>query len=206
LFIDHYDSFSRNLVDWLSFDNMLEVQTIYSDSVNESLPEIPIIFGPGPGAPSDYPKSMALIQDRLGRVPMLGICLGHQMFGVTAGGELQRAARPFHGSARLLRRNAPLNEDYARRIPEKLSAATYNSLIVTPPSDSQWQPLMRNEYGEMEALSYSPDGAPDWRGVLSVQFHPESFLTEDAEWLRKWWCERVAAFYNWQIEPLPIPS
>jgi anthranilate synthase/aminodeoxychorismate synthase-like glutamine amidotransferase len=194
VFIDHYDSFSFNLIAWLlGKDSGVRLQRIGFDDTR-ALRELqfkpqPLVLSPGPKAPLDATTSLELVQQWRGRVPILGVCLGHQILGAALGGRIVQAQHPFHGSLRSVHvRYHPPGVDFAS---SKFQATTYNSLVVDRASlEPDWV-FAENSHGEVEGLYWQQRHA--WP-ALGVQFHPESFLSEHQEPLRRWWWHQVELF------------
>lgn len=197
-FIDHYDSFSYNLLDWLAdspgpfkmrhvhFDDASAVRKVAGQS-------LPIVLGPGPNQPSDVLASLNLCKSQLGQVPILGICLGHQILGTALGGRVKRAQHPFHGSVRsLVAREKGMV--FAQGV--KLSVASYNSLVIEMPQDTLIRRPILNEWHEIEMLEW---GAPGSWPAVGVQFHPESFMSQGVEPLRRWFLEQVELYYSSKV-------
>lgn len=184
-FIDHYDSFSFNVLDWLqrAANNDLTILRITCDDETglarlKNKP-IPTVISPGPGSPKDYPQTLKLVEKLLPVTPVLGICLGHQILGILAGGQINRAKNPWHGTAakiKVLEKNW-----FTDGLPENFDAITYNSLVVALPESSwkNWERLAINDNEEIMMMSHNH------LPVASVQFHPESFGSEYGETLAK---------------------
>lgn len=193
-FIDHYDSFSWNVVDWLRGDGT-EVEIVPVDfddpeGMRRVLQEpAALVISPGPRNPLEATPTIHLVETLLGRVPILGICLGHQILGHVAGLSVSRAAAPFHGSsfAVILNGVSPLFSG----MPPVFTAATYNSLIVSGEVPSGWRVDAVNEADEIQALSRT---VPGEQPAFGVQFHPESFLTSHKDILRRNWLATAMRF------------
>ncbi|MEK6405547.1 MAG: aminodeoxychorismate/anthranilate synthase component II [Acidobacteriota bacterium] len=173
LVIDNYDSFTYNLVQYLGeLGADLEVyrnDAITIERLRELRPER-LLISPGPGVPRDAGLTIAAIREFAGKIPILGVCLGHQAIGEAFGGKVIRAATLMHG------KTSEICHDSAtifRGLPYRFRATRYHSLIVEKESlpDS------------LEVSATTPDGLimglrhrefP----VEGVQFHPESVMTE----------------------------
>ena len=172
LMIDNYDSFTYNLVQYLGeLGEKLIVQrndAITARKVARLNPSS-IVISPGPGTPSDAGVSNELIRTFAGKIPILGVCLGHQCIGEVFGGEVVRATRPMHGkTSHIFHRDAAL----FKRLPNPFEATRYHSLIVKRESlpdiltVTAWT-------SEKEIMGLQHRTLP----VYGVQFHPESILT-----------------------------
>src|SRR5687767_5448564 len=174
LVIDNYDSFTYNLVQYLG-ELGAEMKVIRNDEVtvddieNELKPER-ILISPGPGTPDGAGVSLGVIGRFADRLPILGVCLGHQAIGQHFGGRVVRAPEPVHGKPVEIRHDG---KTIFEGIEGTFQAGRYHSLIVdrdSLPSD-------------LEISAESPDGlvmAMRHRSlpIEGVQFHPESILTE----------------------------
>ena len=199
-FIDHYDSFSFNLVDWLCNDLEFpcQVEHVYWDDIAgvTSLfdKRFPLVFSPGPNSPSAVPASLGIMSRSVGRVPILGICLGFQMLGSIAGLTLGAARNVQHGSARPVRWIIPgVNSDSA--IEGSGMAAVYNSLgfsLIEAKLSAPWSVIAADNYQNIQGILYHP-GA-ELQMAVGLQFHPESFLSTGVEVFRRWWLQSV---YNY---------
>lgn len=198
VFIDHYDSFSCNVLDWLERANVhqFEITRVFCDQLNnhknvfESPNSLPV-FGPGPGSPKDYPETMTLIQKFLDARPMLGVCLGHQMFGYADGANIIKAKDPWHGRLQ----NVSI-KNQSKMYPEGqkvFSATFYNSLVVDEVTLSKrWEVTAYNDSIEIASMSRKSNSLnpPTW----SYQFHPESFLTPSGHRFVEQWYGKVLSY------------
>ena len=184
-FIDHYDSFSFNVLDWLTIASgaRLRVERV---ACNDEIAlrklknnPVPIIISPGPGKPTDYPLTLSVIESTMNRVPILGICLGHQMLGIAAGGIIHKAIDPWHGTATEVKL---LSEHWlTKSLPNRFNATLYNSLIVklTEGASDDWLTVAENLHGEIMILCHQK------LPVCGIQFHPESFASTDLSAMAK---------------------
>jgi anthranilate synthase component 2 len=172
LVIDNYDSFTYNLVQYIG-ELGAEVAVYRNDeiSVEQALALKPekIVISPGPGTPSDAGISIALIDAVKGKIPLLGVCLGHQAIGEALGGKVVRAAQIMHGKTSEVYHDG---QGMFRNIPNPFTATRYHSLIV----ERETLPAA------LEIRAWTEDGtimAFDSKalGLYGVQFHPESIMT-----------------------------
>ncbi|KAA0971739.1 aminodeoxychorismate/anthranilate synthase component II [Aureimonas fodinaquatilis] len=175
LIIDNYDSFVFNIARY--FERLGQtVQVVRNDDVSaESLmadmPEA-LVVSPGPCSPLEAGASLPIVQALSGKLPILGVCLGHQVIGAAFGGEVTRAHRPLHGQASVLEHTG---EGLFAGLPHPATGGRYHSLIVreTPAMLSQLRIDARSAEGEIMALSHRQ------HPTYGIQFHPESVLTPD---------------------------
>lgn len=209
--IDHYDSFTFNVLDWLvTGPEGVQVHYIACDDLNSlsvlsrsAVIRLPLVISPGPKRPQDAPNTLELLQNSLGSVPILGVCLGHQMLAHIAGAPIIRAKEPFHGSTRKIRPDSVVSGLFAG-CPESFQAATYNSLIVAHGSfTAPWRVTATCEQNEIQAIAYEDSGK---QPAYGVQFHPESFLSEAKDILRANWLGVVMRYYSSAKAPLSMPS
>jgi anthranilate synthase component 2 len=173
LVIDNYDSFTYNLVQYLG-ELGAEVQVLRNDQAGvdevERLRPARIVISPGPGTPDDAGISLAVIA-RLGeRVPILGVCLGHQAIGQAFGGRVVRARQVMHGKVSRIRHDA---RGVFAGVPADFVATRYHSLVVARDSlPAALEVSAQSEDGEVMGLRHRT------LPVEGVQFHPEALLTE----------------------------
>ena len=171
--IDNYDSFTYNLVQYLGVLGA-EVRVFRNDEITpgalEALAPSHVVLSPGPGTPDDAGITLELIQRLAGRVPLFGVCLGHQAIGQAFGGKVVRAGRVMHGKTSRVRHDR--NGVFAG-IENDFIATRYHSLVVERASLPECLAVSaESEDGEIMGLRH--------RGlaVEGVQFHPEALLTE----------------------------
>jgi len=173
LMVDNYDSFTYNLVQYLGeLGADLEVVRNDASTVDELLrtPYDRVVVSPGPCTPNEAGISVPLIRRFAGRVPILGVCLGHQSIGQAFGGRIVRAQHVMHGKL------SPIAHDGAgvfEGLPTPFMATRYHSLAIEPSSlPDELEVTARSDDGEIMGVRHR-DFA-----VEGVQFHPEAFLTE----------------------------
>ncbi len=184
LVIDNYDSFTYNLVQLLgSFDCEIIVKRNDEADVNEIKKITPdkILISPGPGKPEDSKVSLDAIKEFGKRIPVLGVCLGHQAIGICFGGKVIRAPKLMHGKTSRIKHN---EKGIFRSIPQNFIATRYHSLIV----DKKTLPEC------LEVTAVSEDGMimgikHKQFPIEGIQFHPESILTSEGKNLIKNWLE-----------------
>jgi anthranilate synthase/aminodeoxychorismate synthase-like glutamine amidotransferase len=178
--LDNYDSFTYNLVQYLG-ELGAEVEVRRNDEVNvrdiETMGPERIVVSPGPCTPQDAGISIELIRHFAGKVPVLGVCLGHQAIGAAFGGQVVRAKNLMHGKTSQVEHDG---KTIFRGLSSPMTATRYHSLIVAEdalPSDL-----------EISAWTLDKDGTRVIMGlrhkkfaVEGVQFHPESVLTDEGK-------------------------
>jgi anthranilate synthase/aminodeoxychorismate synthase-like glutamine amidotransferase len=179
LLIDNYDSFTYNLVQRLGeIDPALDLEVHRNDQITleaiEAKNASHLIISPGPCTPSEAGISCACVSHFAGRMPILGVCLGHQAIGQATGAEIVRAARLMHGKVDRIHHNG---EGLFAGLPNPFEATRYHSLVIRPGT-------LSDEF-EVSAWSELADGGREIMAIrhrrqplYGVQFHPESFLTE----------------------------
>jgi para-aminobenzoate synthetase component 2 len=173
LLLDNYDSFTYNLAQYLGqMGQKLAIRRndqITIDEIEELAPER-IVISPGPCTPQEAGISVPLVERFAGKIPILGVCLGHQAIGAAFGGKIIRAPKLMHGKTSEIKHDG---KTIFRKLPQRFTATRYHSLIVERKS------LPR----ELEISAETDDGVImglRHRKLLveGVQFHPESVLTE----------------------------
>lgn len=181
LLVDNYDSFTFNLVQRFGeIDPSLEVRVVRNDAIDadeaERLAPRGLVISPGPCTPTESGISPELIARFRGRIPILGVCLGHQAIGHVHGMVVRRNDVPVHGKTSPVRHDG---KGVFSGLPDPFVATRYHSLVVerttVPPefAVSAW-----TERGEVMGLRWTGAGS-DRAPLEGVQFHPESFLTVD---------------------------
>ena len=197
-YLDHYDSFTYNIIDWLRSSSELEIEYLTYDDP-EAVSGLfdakrPLVLSPGPHRPESIPTTMNLVNHLMGHVPMLGICLGHQCIGKALGGQIVRAKKPFHGSGQIVKiieKSLVINS-----LSTSFVGAHYNSLVVARGSLDERYIWAVNEEDEIEGIWAQPGLYP----ALGVQYHPESFLSDDQSPLLNYWLESVRGFYKERVK------
>lgn len=176
--IDNYDSFTYNVVQYFA-ELGAEVKVFRNDEVTieqiEALNPDHLVISPGPCTPNEAGISMAAIKHFAGKLPILGICLGHQSIGQVFGGNIIRAGRVMHGKTSPIHHN---NSGVFSGLTEGYNATRYHSLVIdkaTLPDCLEITAWTENEDGSMEEIMGVRHKELTIEGV---QFHPESILTE----------------------------
>lgn len=172
--IDNYDSFVYNLAAYFQ-ELGQEIRVVRNDRVSvEDLAEMKklegLVISPGPGRPEDGGVSQEAVRHFTGRIPILGVCLGHQIIGHAFGAGVVRGSRPMHGK---VTRICHRGEGLFKGLPESYPVTRYHSLIVersTGPGQLRVDAL--SEDGAVMALSHRE------YPLYGIQFHPEAVLTE----------------------------
>ncbi len=173
LMIDNYDSFTYNLVQYLG-ELGADVKVFRNDKITiqeiKRMKPKKIVISPGPGRPEDAGISCEIIKEFAGKIPMLGVCLGHQAIGYCFGGRIIGAKKLMHGKTSMIYHN---KKDIFRLIPNPFEATRYHSLVVqrkTLPKCFEITAWTKDK----EIMGLKHKGYPLW----GVQFHPESILTK----------------------------
>ena len=173
LMIDNYDSFTYNLVQYLA-ELGAEVRVARNDEISldgvQALAPRAIVISPGPSAPERAGISLEVIRRLAGRMPILGVCLGHQAIGQAFGVKVVRAKRVMHGKVSTVRHDG---EGVFRGLPAEFKATRYHSLALERESlPACLKITAESEDGEIMGLRHRS------LAVEGVQFHPEALLTE----------------------------
>jgi anthranilate synthase/aminodeoxychorismate synthase-like glutamine amidotransferase len=179
LLLDNFDSFTYNLVDY--FGQLgLEVHVVRNDVSLRKIQELPIkgiVLSPGPGVPKDAGCMMALIREYYNKVPMLGICLGHQALGEFLGAKLGKSNKPMHGKISNI---TCINDTIFKGLPTQMEVVRYHSLVLTQ-TPACILPLAQTIEGELMAFRHKE------LPLFALQFHPEAALTTyGLKMLRNW--------------------
>ncbi|EGQ7640137.1 aminodeoxychorismate/anthranilate synthase component II [Vibrio cholerae] len=194
LFIDNFDSFTYNLVD--QFRSLGHVVTIYrnnlsADAIEQALQQLDnpvVVLSPGPGAPSEAGCMPELLQRLKGKVPMIGICLGHQAIVEAYGGVVAGAGEIIHGKVSMMEHQ---NHAIYRGLPSSLAIARYHSLVATQ------VPSALTVTAEVNGLVMSVVNEAD--KVCGFQFHPESIMTTHGATL-------LANAIDWALSSTPAQT
>ncbi len=172
LVIDNYDSFTYNLVQYLG-EMGQEVRVVRNDEIAAAeiaaLAPSHIVISPGPCTPNEAGISLEVIKSYAGKIPILGVCLGHQAIGQAFGGKVVRAGRVMHG------KTSPISHDgkgLFTGLPNPFEATRYHSLLIERATAPDCLDVTATT-SENEIMAVRHKTLP----VEGVQFHPESFLT-----------------------------
>ncbi|UII27875.1 aminodeoxychorismate/anthranilate synthase component II [Fulvivirga maritima] len=178
LLLDNFDSFTYNLVDYFSqlgiksivFRNDVPLDLITARRYDG------VVLSPGPETPGKAGNLMEVVEYYHQKLPMLGICLGHQAIGEFFGGKLIKAQAPMHGKISEIEHSGDI---LFKNLPKKINVVRYNSLLVE--QSPEYEVIATTEKGENMALKHL--NLPLW----GVQFHPEAALTQyGLEMLKNW--------------------
>lgn len=171
--VDNYDSFTFNLYQYLGeFDKDIMVfrnDDIDSKKILELKPDR-IIISPGPKSPEYAGNSIEIIQNTGDKIPILGICLGHQSIAAAYGGVVSNAKKIFHGKASMINHNG---KGIFKGLPNPMQAARYHSLAVIRDSLPDCLEVTAEVDDEIMALRHKK------YDIIGLQFHPESIYTLD---------------------------
>lgn len=202
LLIDNYDSFTYNLYQQIGsiYPDIKVVRNdmITLDEIEKLAPEA-LVISPGPGYPNEAGISVDAIKRFAGKIPILGVCLGHQSIAEAFGGKIVRALEPKHGKASMITVNnsTPL----FKGMPEKIKAARYHSLIVEKASlPDCLEVIAEDEDGQIMALRHKE------LAVYGVQFHPESVLTDLGKSMISNFLSEIAGISGFEKVAVSLPD
>lgn len=185
LMIDNYDSFTYNVVQYLG-ELGADVRVFRNDAISvaevEALKPERIVISPGPCTPNEAGVSMEVIKHFAGKLPILGICLGHQSIGQVFGGDIVRAGKVMHGKLSQIHHNG---EGVFTALEEPFTATRYHSLVIDRKSlpdcleETAWTLDEAGEKEEIMAVRHREFA------IEGVQFHPESILSQHGHLLLK---------------------
>lgn len=174
LLIDNYDSFVYNLARYLAElgveTDVVRNDALSVDTVAARRPQS-IVISPGPCTPNEAGVSVELIRELGAKIPILGVCLGHQAIGAAFGGRVIRAPEPIHGRTSLIRHSG---SRLFAGLPNPLRATRYHSLVV---EEETLPPCLKITAQTTDGIPMAIEHA-EWP-VFGVQFHPESILTQE---------------------------
>jgi para-aminobenzoate synthetase component II len=180
LMIDNYDSFTYNLVQYMG-ELGADIQVQRNDQITideiESLNPQKIVISPGPCTPEKAGVSVAVIRHFAGKVPLLGVCLGHQSVGAAFGGEVIKAGKLMHGKTSEVRHDG---KTLFKNLPNPFTATRYHSLVLNRKTLPDCFEISA-ESDDNEIMGIRHKELP----VEGVQFHPESILTPNGKDLLK---------------------
>ena len=180
LIIDNYDSFTYNLVQYFGELNadmkIYRNDAITVEEIKKFKPE-KIVISPGPGRPEGAGISVGIIKQLAGKIPILGVCLGHQAIGYAYGGKIIRAKNLMHGKTSQIFHH---NTDVFKDTPNPFEATRYHSLVIERESLPDCLEITA-ESEDKEIMGVRHKKFPLW----GVQFHPESILTKSGMMLLK---------------------
>ncbi len=187
LMIDNYDSFTYNLVQYFG-ELGAEVKVVRNDEIDlaavAQLKPEHIVISPGPCTPNEAGISVPLIREFAGKVPLLGVCLGHQSIGQAFGGHIVRAKTLMHGKTSLVHHTG---QGVFRGLPNPFTATRYHSLVIERATLPDCLKITAwTDDGEIMGVRHKA------LAVEGVQFHPESILTEHGHDLLRNFLEQKA--------------
>ena len=199
LLIDNYDSFVYNLYQFISVEDpdvrLVRNDRITPEEVLDMKPDA-IVISPGPGKPSDAGVCIELIRQLKGRIPILGVCLGHQAIGEAFGATVTHASRLMHGKTSLLTDVA--DDIIFKGIKKPVQVARYHSLSVQESTlPQELEVTARSEDGEIMAMRHRE------YPIYGLQFHPESVMTPDGPVMIRNFLEAAGTAVNGSTDQEP---
>nr|YP_010850956.1 Anthranilate synthase component II [Aphanocladia stichidiosa]WGH13971.1 Anthranilate synthase component II [Aphanocladia stichidiosa] len=181
IIIDNYDSFTQNLSQYIGeLGHQIKIarnDEISIDDINKINPTH-IIISPGPGRPEESKMCLKIIRKYSNKIPILGICLGHQSIGYVYGGTIEKLANPMHGKISTIIHN---EKDIFKNIKNSFKASRYHSLIINK----------KNLPNNIEITAWTSDGIimgcqhKIYKKLRGIQFHPESLWTQEGKSILK---------------------
>ena len=199
LLIDNYDSFVYNLYQFISVEDpdvrLVRNDRITPEEVLDMKPDA-IVISPGPGKPSDAGVCIELIRQLKGRIPILGVCLGHQAIGEAFGATVTHASRLMHGKTSLLTDVA--DDIIFKGIKKPVQVARYHSLSVQESTlPEELEVTARSDDGELMAMRHRE------YPIYGLQFHPESVMTPDGSAMIRNFLEAAGTAVNGSTDQEP---
>jgi len=196
LLIDNYDSFVYNLYQFIAVEDpdvrLVRNDRITPEEVLDMKPDA-IVISPGPGKPSDAGVCIELIRQLKGRIPILGVCLGHQAIGEAFGATVTHASRLMHGKTSLLTDVA--DDIIFKGIKKPVQVARYHSLSVQESTlPEELEVTARSDDGELMAMRHRE------YPIYGLQFHPESVMTPDGSAMIRNFLEAAGTAVNGSID------
>lgn len=196
LLIDNYDSFVYNLYQFISVEDpdvrLVRNDRITPEEVLDMKPDA-IVISPGPGKPSDAGVCIELIRQLKGRIPILGVCLGHQAIGEAFGATVTHVSRLMHGKTSLLTDVA--DDIIFKGIKKPVQVARYHSLSVQESTlPEELEVTARSDDGELMAMRHRE------YPIYGLQFHPESVMTPDGSAMIRNFLEAAGTAVNGSID------
>lgn len=202
LLIDNYDSFTYNLYQQIGAiyhdikvcrNDMISLEAI------ERLSPEAIIISPGPGYPGGAGISVEAIKHFAGKIPILGVCLGHQAIAEAFGGKIVRADKPIHGKSSVISINS--KTPLFKGMPEKIKVGRYHSLTIEKSSlPDDLEIIAEDENGQIMAVRHKE------YPICGVQFHPESILTELGSSIISNFLSEIAKLNGFERVSVPLPD
>jgi anthranilate synthase component 2 len=191
LMIDNYDSFTFNLVQYFG-ELGAEVKVVRNDEITlediAALKPDQLVLSPGPCSPAEAGICVPAIQHFIGKLPILGVCLGHQSIGAALGGKIVRAERQMHGKASTITTD---QRGVFKGLPKDFSVIRYHSLVIEQATCPAVLDISaRSEDGEIMGVRHR-ELAGTATPLEGVQFHPESILSEHGHAMLKNFLERA---------------
>ncbi len=180
LIIDNYDSFTYNLVQYFG-ELGADLKVVRNDAVTlaqiKKMHPERIVISPGPGRPETAGVSVPIIKELSGKIPILGVCLGHQAIGYAFGGKIIQAKELMHGKTSMIKHD---RKDLFKSVPNPFEATRYHSLVIDRRTCPKCLEITA-ETKDGEIMGVRHKDLPLW----GVQFHPESILTKAGKTILK---------------------